>query len=298
MAGSQAMLARTVAALERTPAGADRDRMIRLHDEIEATCAKLVKDYGPNPLPPQRPDPDTVQGLITLNRESAALGLFTTLRSIVVPKSIAYSNERDQQRLWEGFEAVIQLHLDRQQPDHAFALLEEFQNARRSVGLSPIPTTRGVQEDLVGYVLRADLERARSLVRSWLESSKTPYIWSAVRDHPSFIDLCHHLITDWGVDKQLEFEPVRPVPGAYVISYEGRVVGNMLSQPMQQFLGRCIAAVKRANVAAKGTNEFAVYLSDANVKLPLDKYWKAYLEDENVEVFQQVVAEARRLVGK
>src|SRR3954465_10228769 len=53
---------------------------------------------------------------------------------------------------------------------------------------------------------------------------------------------------------------LRAVPGALSASdrVTGQVVYNLLTPHMQQFMGRCIGAIKRSAVTATGTGPFSI----------------------------------------
>src|SRR5262245_35701115 len=69
------------------------------------------------------------------------------------------------------------------------------------------------------------------------------------------------------LDKPL-VKNLRAVPGAGVFaSRDGKVLYNLLTPHMQQFLGRCVSAVKKAGIKAKGTGQFSILLGDSRTEL-------------------------------
>jgi hypothetical protein len=96
-----------------------------------------------------------------------------------------------------------------------------------------------------------------------------------------------------------EFEGLRAVPGAGVYeSSDGRVVYNMLDPQMQQFMGRCVGAVKKAGIPAKGTGQFSILLGDdQRAELRLDEFWADFAKSEDAAVFERVAAAARTKVA-
>lgn len=93
--------------------------------------------------------------------------------------------------------------------------------------------------------------------------------------------------------------PQRSVPGAGVYrDNSGQVMYNMLDPGMQQFLGLCIGAIKKAGVRAKGTGSFSVMLGeDQKAELQLDHYWKEFSESHNPSVFGRVAEAAKQALG-
>lgn len=94
-------------------------------------------------------------------------------------------------------------------------------------------------------------------------------------------------------------ERVRAVSGAGVYrDHEGRVAYNMLDPMMQQFLGRCVGAIKKAGIHAKGSGQFSVLLGDEQqYELILDPFWARFAESQDVSVFDDIVAAARESAG-
>lgn len=89
---------------------------------------------------------------------------------------------------------------------------------------------------------------------------------------------------------------LRAVPGALVASDRatGQVVYNMLTPHMQQFMGRCVGAIKRAGIAAKGTGQFSIMVGEQRRDLRLDQF---YQPSDDPAIIEQVVAEARRITN-
>ncbi len=92
---------------------------------------------------------------------------------------------------------------------------------------------------------------------------------------------------------------LRPVPGAGVYRDRGgQVIYNLLDPFMQQFLGRCIGAIKRAGIRAKGTGSFSILLgADQKAELQLDQFWKEYCDSQDAGVFAGVVEAAKQAAG-
>jgi hypothetical protein len=92
--------------------------------------------------------------------------------------------------------------------------------------------------------------------------------------------------------------PLRPVPDAGVYRDNGgQVMYNLLDPVMQQFLGRCVGAIKKAGIRAKGTGSYSILLGeDQKAELRLDKFWKEYCDSQDVGVFGQVVEAAKQTV--
>jgi hypothetical protein len=98
----------------------------------------------------------------------------------------------------------------------------------------------------------------------------------------------------FGCDSQKPASGLRPVSGALVASDKatGQVVYNMLTPHMQQFMGRCVSAIKRGGMAAKGTGQFSIFVGEQRTELRLDQFYQA---SDDPSVVEQVVAEARRI---
>ena len=99
-----------------------------------------------------------------------------------------------------------------------------------------------------------------------------------------------------GGDSEKSASGLRPVPGAWVASDKatGQVLYNMLTAHMQQFMGRCVSAIKRAGITAKGTGQFSVLLGEQRTELRLDQF---YQPSDDPALIEQVVAEARRITN-
>lgn len=93
---------------------------------------------------------------------------------------------------------------------------------------------------------------------------------------------------------------LRAVPRAAAYrSSDGKVVCNMLDPWMGKFMGRCVGAVKRAGIRAKGTGEFSILLGeDQKAELRLDEFWEEFQNSEDQGVFQKVADAAKGLVGQ
>jgi hypothetical protein len=93
--------------------------------------------------------------------------------------------------------------------------------------------------------------------------------------------------------------PLRPVPGAGAYrDNSGQIMYNLLDPIMQSFLGRCVAAIKKAGIRAKGTGSFSVLLGeDQTAELQLDQYWKEFCEAQDSRVFARVAEAAKQTVG-
>jgi hypothetical protein len=89
---------------------------------------------------------------------------------------------------------------------------------------------------------------------------------------------------------------LRPVPGALVASDRatGQVVYNLLTPHMQQFMGRCVSAIKRAGIVAKGTGQFSILVGEQRSELRLDQF---YQPSDDPALVEQVVAQARRITN-
>ena len=95
--------------------------------------------------------------------------------------------------------------------------------------------------------------------------------------------------------KPPESDGLRAVPGAGVYqSSEGRVVYSMLNPSMKQFMGRCVGAVKKAGIRAKGTGQFSILLGDdQRAELALNEFWREFATSNEDAVFDRVAAAAR-----
>jgi len=77
-----------------------------------------------------------------------------------------------------------------------------------------------------------------------------------------------------------------------VSSAEGRVIYNLLTPHMQQFMGRSVGAIKKAGLLAKGTGQFSVLVGEQHAELHLDRF---YQPTNAPEPIQAVVAAAKQL---
>lgn len=99
-----------------------------------------------------------------------------------------------------------------------------------------------------------------------------------------------------GKKMDVEGKPgLRAVPNAIVASKQGQVVHNMLDPWMQQFMGRCVGAIKKAGLRAKGTGQFSVKVGEAQAELRLDQFWAEYSKSQDSAIFERVVATAKAL---
>src|SRR5262249_22857818 len=94
-------------------------------------------------------------------------------------------------------------------------------------------------------------------------------------------------------------DALRPVPWAGVYrDRSGQVMYNLLDPIMQQFLGRCVGAVKKAGIRAKGTGSFSLLLGeDRKAELRLDPFWAEFCNSQDAAVFAQVVEAAKKATG-
>ena len=88
---------------------------------------------------------------------------------------------------------------------------------------------------------------------------------------------------------------LRAVPGALVAkAHNGQVLYNMLTPHMGQFMGRCVGAIKRAGIVAKGTGQFSILVGEQERELRLDRF---YQPTDDPAILEQVVALARRMTN-
>ena len=74
---------------------------------------------------------------------------------------------------------------------------------------------------------------------------------------------------------------------------------NLLDPAMQQFLGRCVGAIKKVGIKAKGTGSFSVLLGeDQKTELKLDQFWKEFCNSHDSEVFTRVTSAAKQAIGQ
>ena len=92
---------------------------------------------------------------------------------------------------------------------------------------------------------------------------------------------------------------LRAVPGAGVYrDNSGQVMYNLLDPVMQQFLGRCVGAIKKAGIRAKGTGSFSILLGDEQeAELQLDQFWSEYCGSQDAGIFGRVAEAAKRAAG-
>jgi len=93
---------------------------------------------------------------------------------------------------------------------------------------------------------------------------------------------------------------LRAVPGATAYAdMRGKVVYSTLDPWMQQFMGRCIGALKKAGMRAKGTGQFSILVGDEeSVELGLDDFWEEFRKTQDEAVFRRVVEAARTMMKK
>ena len=87
---------------------------------------------------------------------------------------------------------------------------------------------------------------------------------------------------------------LRAVPGALVSQdrHSGQVTYNLLTPHMKQFMGRCIGAIKKAGLPAKGTGQFSVLVGEPGIEIHLSEF---YQPSDDPLLVEHVVSEARRL---
>mgnify|MGYP001096594257 CR=1 FL=1 len=88
-----------------------------------------------------------------------------------------------------------------------------------------------------------------------------------------------------------EKSKIEAVPGALVASYEGETIYNMLTPHMQQFLGRCVGAIKKEGIKAKGTGQFSILIGEDGREIFLKDYYKPV---EDPLLISLVVEEAKK----
>src|SRR5689334_22764071 len=99
--------------------------------------------------------------------------------------------------------------------------------------------------------------------------------------------------------KASKSDGLRAVPEAGVYrSTDSQVCYNMLDPWMKQFMGRCLGAVKKGGIRAKGTGQFSILLGDdQRAELRLDEFWADFSRSQDPAVFERVAASARIKVG-
>jgi hypothetical protein len=95
-------------------------------------------------------------------------------------------------------------------------------------------------------------------------------------------------------------EALRTVPGAGVYrDRSGQVMYNLLDPWMQQFLGRCVGALKKAGIRAKGTGSFSVQLGDGQgAELQLDPFWSEFCQAQDPNIIARVVEAAQKAIAR
>jgi len=93
---------------------------------------------------------------------------------------------------------------------------------------------------------------------------------------------------------------LRKVPGALSASdSSGRVVYNMLDPLMQKFMGQSVGALKKAGIKAKGTGQFSILIGEeGKQEINLVPFWSRYIKNQSEAEFDEVVANAKRLLKK
>lgn len=92
---------------------------------------------------------------------------------------------------------------------------------------------------------------------------------------------------------------LRPIPGAGVYrDGGGQVMYNLLDPLMQQFLGRCVGAIKNRGIRAKGTGSFSILLGeDQKKEMQFDQFWKEFCDSQDGAIFGRVAEAAKESVG-
>ena len=89
--------------------------------------------------------------------------------------------------------------------------------------------------------------------------------------------------------------PLQAVLGAMSFSTsDGAVLYNLLTPHMQQFMGRCVSAIKKTGIAAKGTGQFSILVGERRAELRLDKF---YRPEDDPKLIEGVVDAAKQLDG-
>ena len=64
---------------------------------------------------------------------------------------------------------------------------------------------------------------------------------------------------------------LRAPPGANSRTIDGKIVDTRLTPDRQQFMGRCIGAIKKSGIPAQGTGQFSILVGDSQAELRLDE---------------------------
>src|SRR5262249_32111904 len=80
----------------------------------------------------------------------------------------------------------------------------------------------------------------------------------------------------------------------YQNQHTSQVAYNLLTPHMQQFMGRCIGAIKKTGVSVKGTAQFSVLINPKEKEIHLSQYYQPDNDPAHVE---RVVAAAKGLLG-
>lgn len=108
--------------------------------------------------------------------------------------------------------------------------------------------------------------------------------------------------SDWDEAMKLLEESddgLRAVPGASAYEDEsGKVIYNMLDPMMGEFMGRCIGAVKKSGITAKGTGQFSILLGEnQDSELSLDQFWTQFQKSQDQGIFGEVAEVAQGMVN-
>jgi hypothetical protein len=95
--------------------------------------------------------------------------------------------------------------------------------------------------------------------------------------------------------EQPQGNDLRAVPGAMSFSIDGKIAYNLLTPHMKQFMGRCVGAIKKSGIPARGTGQFSIVVGDKQAELMLDEF---YAPDGNADVLDRVITKARAIVNE
>ena len=181
------------------------------------------------------------------------------------------------------------------------------------VWLGTIPTRYGVLEVIVGGTHSApdqqQLDALRRFQCSLDENIREVrgrisfgILWHPIRLAVNNENLVGIQFRNWITGKQGKLilkdaakKNLRAVPGATAYSTEGKVAYNLLTPHMQQFMGRCIGAIKKAGIAARGTGQFSIVVGDHQSEIVLDRF---YQQDDDPITIDRVVAEAKATANR
>lgn len=92
-----------------------------------------------------------------------------------------------------------------------------------------------------------------------------------------------------------ESAELREVPGAMAVrTSDKKVAYNMLTPHMQQFMGRCVSAIKRIGLRAKGTGQFSILVGAEEKEIRLEEF---YQPSDDPALVDRVLEEARKISG-